>query len=80
MFGDVIGCLESVVSFCMQDCHLEMREKKNKVWWSVFLNNILRETQCNQVFLNVWKNLIFNPKIYKEKSLCIKRNHYVFAW
>lgn len=27
MFGDVIGCLESVVYFSIQDCHLEMRKK-----------------------------------------------------
>ncbi len=32
MFGDVIGCLESVVYFSVQDCHLEMRRKEHALF------------------------------------------------
>lgn len=40
-FGDVIGCLESVVSFFMQDCHLELRKKE--LWYTdcIFKTNTL---------------------------------------
>lgn len=67
MFGDVIGCLESVVSFSMQDCHLELRKKRYGIQ-TVFL----RPTHWPQIFLHAWMNLMNTSTSYLTPKYTIK--------
>lgn len=67
MFGDVIGCLESVVSFFMQHCHLELRKKRYGIQ-TVFL----RQTHWPQIFLHTWMNLMNTSTSYLTPEYTIK--------
>lgn len=73
----VIGCLESVVSFFMQDCHLELRKKRYGKQ-TEFESNILGQTHWPQIFVRKWTNLTNMFMSYLTPKCTIKNKTFYF--